>query len=226
MTKSPFISGRKSPFKPTKPTTGKPVGKVEPKLDTDRVLDDNQVRALMACDTSGDLAALRDRAAFLIGLATGARRTELASLPLRPVEYTRHVVFTITAEGTKPRLIPLAMEAWELTVAYRAALAAKGCTSGNLFRRITQLPGSLRIDPDIMPTGLYFALGRRASAVGVKGFHTVTMRRTFMTWCKAHGLPQRTIAPVIGVRSRWGADDLGDAAARCWGAVRPHLGLG
>jgi integrase len=225
MTKSPFISGRKLPFKPAKPKP--PAAAPKAPEEPDRVLTDEQAARLVAPPKDPTLPALRDHAAFVIGLATGARRGILVNLTLRPIEYTHHVVFTVASEGDHgpPALVPMAREAWALTLPYRAALANFGCTTHKLLRRITVMPKGVRIDPDVTPNGLYFALGRRAAQLGVPGLHPVTMRRSFTTWCKAIGLPQRTIAPMLGVRSRHGNDELGDAAARCWGAVRPHLGL-
>lgn len=106
-----------------------------------------KLRGMVAtCDTD-TLAGLRDWALIVAGFACGARRSELAALNIRDVEFTEQgVILTIRtskadkeSRGRRPKLPPgnhpetcpvLTLHAW------LDALLARGITTGPLFRRI------------------------------------------------------------------------------------------
>lgn len=106
-----------------------------------------KLRGMVATCDADTLAGLRDRALIVAGFACGARRSELAALNIRDVEFTEQgVILSIRtskadrqSRGRRPKLPPgnhpetcpvLTLHAW------LDALAARGIAAGPLFRRI------------------------------------------------------------------------------------------
>lgn len=106
-----------------------------------------KLRGMVATCAPESLAGLRDRALIVAGFACGARRSELAALNIRDVEFVEEgVILNIRtskadkeSRGRRPKLIygnhPETCPVRTLR-AWLDALAQRGITSGPLFRRI------------------------------------------------------------------------------------------
>lgn len=161
-----------------------------------------KLRAMVATCDPDTLAGARDRALLVLGFATGCRRSEIAALNLTDVAFEEEgVVVTVRksktdkdAHGRQPKLIagnhpetcPIrTLQAWI------DVLAAKGITTGPLFRRIDR-HGNLgraphgRGDPQGRLTGHGVALvvrraAQRAGVDSASAFTGHSLRRGFAT---------------------------------------------
>lgn len=134
------------------------------------------IRALVdTCDTSTP-AGLRDRALFVLGFATMARRSELSALQISDLRETSDGLEVLIRKsktdrdargvevavpyGTHPRTCPV-----RTVRAYRDALAAHGVTAGPLFRPINR-HGHLS-DRALSGQGINTAVRRAAAHAGL-----------------------------------------------------------
>ena len=137
-------------------------------------------RCLTGCQATALLAACReprDRVVVILGLHTGLRRAELASLDVGDLDLVQRTILVRAGKNGHQRLLPLASEAAEVVAAY---LAVTGVTCGPLLRNLSQpglgiRPGTVsRIFSDVAYRG-----GVKVQAWDRVGPHS--MRHTFAT---------------------------------------------
>lgn len=191
-----------------------------PILAVDRAHEDAKVRVrkpltpeearrlLGACAGEG-LAARRDHAVVLVGLATGMRRSSLVTLDARAVvDHGDHVRATVFLKGGSTYGVPIATPLWRQV----AALAAVTPEAPQpLFRRLRATPTGLAfVDAPLTPNGLYFALEARAKTAGIKRMHPHLLRHTLISWLREDGATDLLLATLTG----HAIHDAGTATAR------------
>lgn len=160
-----------NPFEKVKP----------PKVDDPivPVLTDDQLRALVkACEPPSDertgLASLRhrrDEAIIRLMLETGVRAGECVNLDVDDLDLTAGTVAVRRGKGGRGRTVPF------------GAQAARALDRYLRVRRLHVLADGPRLwlgdrGRNLSYNGLYWALGQRADAAGIEGFHPHMLRHT------------------------------------------------
>jgi site-specific recombinase XerD len=172
-----------------------------------RALDTATVRALVE-DLPDTLAGRRDRALILLGYALGLRASDLVWLRIEDLTPAGHggldvlLRFSKTdqegagetlalAEGVRGATCPVrAVRGWT------AALAARGITSGPLFRSVGK-GATQRLGATPLTTrSIDLILQRTAARAGiaVEGLSPHSLRRGFATTAYAQGVPEKEIS--------------------------------
>jgi site-specific recombinase XerD len=152
-----------------------------PKVDQPVVpiLTDQQLRALVnACQPPGDekqglpsLRHRRDEAMVRLMFETGMRASECINLEVGDVDLTGRTVTVRRGKGGRGRTVPFGPE------------AARALDRYVRVRRLHRLADGPRLwlgdrGRLLAYNGLYWALGQRATAAGIEGFHPHMLRHT------------------------------------------------
>jgi integrase/recombinase XerD len=154
------------------------------KLDTKIVqpLTDDQLKALIKACAGNSLADRRDTAMLRLMTESGARAGEIVAMKLTEVDLKKGTVLIKRGKGGKARTVPFsAQTALALDRYVRARRTHPLAASDHLWL------GNRATTP-LGYDGLQRALGGRAKAAGVDGFHLHKLRHTFAErWLAAGG---------------------------------------
>lgn len=142
-----------------------------------------------------DPLSLRDEAIVLLLLSTGLRASELLSLDLSSLDFSRRLLRTM-GKGRKERIVPFSKDAASSLARYigkgRPSLAKEGEKALFLNARGTRL--GVR--------GLEDILRRMGERLGFPpGLHPHEFRHTFATYLLEGGIDLRTVQELMGHRS-------------------------
>jgi site-specific recombinase XerD len=172
-----------------------------------RPLDTATVRVLVE-ELPDTLSGRRDRALILLGYALGLRASDLVWLRIEDLSQAGHggldvfLRFSKTdqegagdtlalAEGVREATCPVrAVRAWT------AALAARGVTSGPLFRSVGKGVSQRLGATPLTTRSVNLILTRAAARAGVadEGLSPHSLRRGFATTAYAQGVPEKEIS--------------------------------
>ncbi|MDI3331754.1 MAG: tyrosine-type recombinase/integrase [Micrococcus sp.] len=159
------------------------IGLKAPKLDRKVIepLNDAQIKALLKACTGTDFRARRDEALVRFMVETGVRAGECAALTLEDVDLIRGTVIVRRGKGGKGRVVPIGPQTARAMDRYRRQRAR---------HRLAHLPGFWLGDrgKGFTYDALHKALGERANAAGITGFHPHLLRHTAAhRWLSAGG---------------------------------------
>ncbi len=172
-----------------------------------RALDTATVRALVE-DLPATLAGTRDRALVLVGFALGLRASDLVGLRVEDLTPAGHggldvlLRYSKTDQEGAGETLALAVGVREVTCpvravgAWRAALAARGITTGPLFRSVGKGRSERLGDAALTTRSVDLVLRRAAERAGVAtdGLSPHSLRRGFATTAYAAGVPEKEIS--------------------------------
>jgi len=167
-----------------------PIRKVKaPKLSTDPLepVSTDDVRTLVETCKAGTFHGVRDKAIIQILLDSGVRASELCNLDLADVDTTDGGITVKQGKGRKPRVTFAGKQARR---ALRKWLRWRGNKSGALF--VTGEGDRLSY------WGLREILRRRAAQAGIKEPGAHDFRRAFCLGQLQAGVPETTIARLMG----------------------------
>ena len=154
-----------------------------PRLDTKVVepLSEDDLRALLVACRGSDLRDRRDEAILRLMLETGARAGEVVDLQVADVDVTAGVATIRRGKGGKGRVVPFGPQTARAIDRYlRVRRSHRLADSPDLW--LGDRGKSFAYD------GLHKALGGRAQAAGLSGFHPHLMRHTAAhRWLSAGG---------------------------------------
>lgn len=171
----------------------------------------DRLRALVAtCDTS-TLAGLRDRVILVLGFAMMARRSELAGLHLDDIReddgdlivYLRFSKTDQEGRGTEvvvPRGVHNDTDPVRAVREYRAALAARGITTGRLLRAINRWD---QITHDSMSGDAINEMLQRRAAVALPGEGLVFTAHGLRAGAASEAYRARNPISAIRGQGRW-----------------------
>ncbi len=171
------------------------LGLKSPKLDDPMVepLTDDQLRALIRACKGSDMFDRRDEAILRLMMTTGARAGEVADMTVSGLSLKSDppTVSIVRGKGGRGRVVPLAPEVAAAIDRYLRA------------RRSHQLAKSDQLwlgdrGKGFTYDGLHKALGRRADAAGVAGFHPHRLRHTAAHRWLAKGGSEGGLMAVAG----------------------------
>lgn len=140
---------------------------------------------------------IRDFAAITIGLRTGMRRMSLVGMLLEKFDRTPEgVQVEVPIKGNRQHKVPLDDVAMAALQPWLNYLKSCGVTAGAVFRGVQGMRGVA--DEGLSVEGLWKTLKRRARNAGIQDFSPHVLRHTFVTWCRAAGVPDYQIAAVTG----------------------------
>lgn len=171
--------------------------RVEPVKQLKALNEDEVTRILQSFDLDRP-QDVRDRAAFTIGIRTGARIGGIAGIRLEDFE-SDSIVCIVLKGGKSHRLFLDSVTAQALGL-WRDWLNERGIKSGKLFRGVRLTLDGYIVTNDYSTGAFYASLTRRAAALGIK-MSPHSMRHTFISWCKKAGVPNHRIMNVTGHKS-------------------------
>ncbi len=159
--------------------------------------------------------ALRDRAILLLSLHSGIRVGGLVGLdivpdPARPPQFIDDAGMSLVLKGGHlHRTPPLLAEALDAVRSWAMWLATGGIKTGPLFRQIRHnLDGTWTVGGRMATRAIHKMVVRRADDAGLRRrMHPHLFRHTFVSWCRAAGIPDWQIALYTGHRILPGAAD-------------------
>jgi site-specific recombinase XerD len=170
------------------------LGMRPPKLDTKVVepLSDDQLRALLKACSGGDpFRDRRDEAIVRVMLETGARAGEVAAMTLSDVNLLAGTAVIRRGKGGKGRVVPFgpqtvrALDRYIRTRRSHRLAATDALWLGDRGRGFTY-------------SALYKALGERAQAAGITGFHPHRLRHSLAHRWLAAGGTEHGLMAVAG----------------------------
>lgn len=198
------------------------LGLKPPKVDTKIVprLTDDQCRALLAACSGRAFADRRDEALVRLMLETGVRAGEVVAMTTSDVDVSRGLASVRHGKGGKGRVVPFGPSTGRALDRYtrmRRAHPLAGLAAfwlGGAGQRFGY-------------HGLRVALGRRAEAAGIAGFHPHVLRHTAASrWLSAGGSEGGLMAMAGWARRDMIDRYVADTAAERAAEEARRLGLG
>jgi site-specific recombinase XerD len=162
-----------------------------------RHIDDDEFKALLAaCQRDAHSAGLRDAALFVVGWATGLRRSEITSIRVGDIKSNDNSTsIHVRGKGNKTRQVYLAPASWRWV---RRWINHRTWDAGSLFCRIRK-GGKLVLDRRLSEEGLAIILRKRASEAALS--EPITwhdFRRTFAGNLLDQGVDLVTVQKLLG----------------------------
>ena len=159
------------------------LGMRAPKLDSKVIepLTEDQIKALIKACTGPDLRERRDEAIVRFMVETGARAGECAALLVPDLDLMAGTAIVRRGKGGKGRVVPFGTQTARAIDRYKRTRAA---------HRLAATPALWLGDrgKPFAYDGLHKALGGRAAAAGITGFHPHLLRHTAAhRWLAAGG---------------------------------------
>jgi site-specific recombinase XerD len=184
-----------------------PIARMKPPIIPEHpvpiVPDDGLRRLLSACAGKG-FEARRDTAIIMLLLDTGARRAELADLPLAHVDLNLDVLLVL-GKGRRERALPFGHKAGEALERYLRVRAR---------HKHAELPWIwIGLRGRLTAYGLVMMLRRRGRQAGLPGLHPHQFRHTFAHQWLAEGGGETDLMRLAGWKSRVMLQRYGASAA-------------
>lgn len=185
-------------------------------------LTDSEIDAMLRACKGTRFADRRDRALIQVLATTGLRASEVVSLTLDVVNMKDRVI-VVTGKGSRERKVPILPETAEALTAYLRARRHHPHAHMSDKLWLGQVQHS-----SFGTQGLRSALGARAAAAGIAGFHPHRLRHSFASRLKRHGFTDDEVMALGGWRDPavarlYTADT---AAERAMDKARSNAGLG
>ena len=150
---------------------------------------------IQVCAADNSPAGYRDTALIAMLIATGMRRTEVASLTLADVQLTDDSAkVTLIGKGDKQRTAYIRNGAYK---ALRDWLAVRGDTAGSLFCAINKA-GVMQAEHGMSTTAIHLILKKRVAEAGIASLSAHDLRRTYVGEMLDAGADVSTIAAIVG----------------------------
>lgn len=159
-------------------------------------LDDDQLKALVKACAGNQLKDRRDEALIRLLTETGLRAAEVCALELSDVDLDGGIVLVRRGKGNRARTAPFGPQTARALDRYiRVRRHHPAADSPALWLAAKKRSA-------LTTAGLRLALGKRAEAAGVEGFHPHVLRHTFAhRWQAAQG-SETGLMQVAGWRDR------------------------
>jgi site-specific recombinase XerD len=162
-----------------------------------RHIDNDEFKALLAaCQRDASPAGLRDAALFVVGWATGLRRSEITSIRLSDIKQgAQSTSIQVRGKGNKTRQVYLAPASWRWV---RRWINHRTWDAGPLFCRIRK-GGQMVLDRRLSEEGLATILRKRALEAALSEPLTWhDFRRTFAGNLLDQGVDLVTVQKLLG----------------------------
>lgn len=159
-----------------------------------RALEPNESSKLFGSCDIDTTHGLRDALVIALGIASGLRRTEIASIQIKDLDEEAGLIRVI-GKGNKLRNIYPSETVWSLIRRWRIIRGEGGCS--NLFCAIRKGDHLITAKP-ISGNSVYQILRRRGTAAGVRNFTPHDMRRTFATRMFESGADINIVRKALG----------------------------
>lgn len=158
-----------------------------------RVLNDAEVRKLLAAPRGSEPTALRDRALLEVMYACGLRASETIGLELGDLD-THEGLLRARGKGSKQRQVPLGRQAIRAVKAYLRGGRPQLIGAREERRLFVNFRGG-----PLTRQGLYKIVQRHARAAGLAGgMSPHTLRHSFATHLLAGGCDLRAVQEMLG----------------------------
>lgn len=176
------------------PTTG--VRAPDVPLPPVPVVNDDDLRAVLATCNNGTFIDLRDAAILRVLMSCGLRRSELCSLDVDDLDL-RENTLTVAGKGGKPRLVSIGGSKTPLALSRYLRLRRKhpGATVPALFLSLRPDTG---LGYRLQGGGVAEMIKRRCETAGVTVFHPHQLRHTWAHVNKTAGLSDEDLERMAG----------------------------
>jgi len=161
-----------------------------------KVLTLDAARTLVTSCRGNHPLDLRDRAIIVLAIRSGLRRAGLCSVPLALQPPYIHAVM----KGGDEHSFVADPEVWAVLAPWQQWLAGQDPAKGALFRSVGRQNylGKWAVGTSFSPSSVGRIVRSRAKAAGLHGVHPHMFRHTFISWCRAAGVPDWRIMSVTG----------------------------
>jgi integrase len=163
-------------------------------------VDDDDIKALIAQCKGRSFADRRDYAIVMVLATTGMRASECVNLTVEDIDKANRRIIIQHGKGDKARVVPLAPKTADAVNAYlrarRSPMTARGALHP-LAHTGTLWLGELQ-HPSFGYQGLARAIGQRAAAAGLEGFHLHRLRHSFASRFLAAGGTEADLMMLCG----------------------------
>ncbi|EGQ9239428.1 site-specific integrase [Vibrio vulnificus] len=163
------------------------------RLQSGRVLDDDELNCLFSTCSLRTKHDLRDAAILALMAYAGLRRAEVSKLQMADIDWQTYNL-TIIGKRNKERTIPIKQNLLRMLARY--ILHVRGDREGSVFYRISK-DGTV-LGSTLSPSAIYSIVASRAAQANLGELKPHDLRRTFGTNLDRGGTSLKVIAELLG----------------------------